>query len=99
MKTKRSNIPEKRAHWKSARTERRGRFAHGDFEFVDQDLAYRSDPRFTSHGGRAMVNFSGHTTRVLWNTADKSRLKWKLGTGAINGRSAEQLRRTLHLRF
>lgn len=99
MKTKRTNVPEKRAHWKSARAERRGRFAHGEFEVVDQDLAYRAGDRTVPRGGRAMVHFTGHHTRVLWNTADKSHLKWKMSNGAISPRTADELRKTLHLRF
>lgn len=99
MKTKRTNHLEKRAHWKSARAERRGRFAHGDFETVDEDMAYRTGDRTIPRGGRAMVNFSGHHTRVLWNTADKSHIKWRIENGTLAPRVVDELRKTLHLRF
>ncbi len=71
-KTRRSNEPFKRHHWKAARTARRNRFSHGikllqsygaqwgigasDFEAKDTDLAFRR------RGG--------------WLTADKAHLRW-----------------------
>lgn len=73
-KTHRTNVPLKRHHWHSARTERRGRFARGWFWTEDQDLAYR---RRTNErpNGRALHIAHGDTG---WLTADKSHVRWLL---------------------
>lgn len=80
-RTRRSNEPYKRAHWKSARTDRRGRFAHvlnlwrnvrdavtfdvGEEFFEPKD----QDLAFRRRGG--------------WLTADKQHLRWAIEHGRI----------------
>jgi len=89
-KTHRSNEPVKRAHWHSARTERRGREAHGWFWAEDEDLAFRSRGG-TRLRGRAVAN-------GVWLTADKSRVRWLLENGRIRGPRASWLTEKLRLK-
>ncbi|HWG90115.1 MAG TPA: hypothetical protein VNZ52_04620 [Candidatus Thermoplasmatota archaeon] len=99
-KTRRSNEPLKRSHWKSARTERRGRFAHGNFEVMDEDMAFRKAGAFTpKRGGRTLIWNEGNHLNVGFLTVDKSRLKWKAKTGKMSPQRLDVLKRTLHLRF
>lgn len=94
-KTKRSNEPFKRHHWKSARTERRGRFAHAakllpsvaheDMEIADPFFeTVDEDLQFRRRGG--------------WITADKKHVRYLFERGAVNEARAELLRRKLHIR-
>lgn len=73
-KTHRTNVPLKRHHWHSARTERRGRFARGWFWMEDQDLAYRRRMN-GKRAGRAEHVLQGG---VGYLTADKSHVRWLL---------------------
>lgn len=99
-KTHRSNEPLKRYHWKSARTERRGRFAHGDFEVVDEDMAFRRNHAFTpKSGGRSMIWNHGNRIYVGFQTVDKSRLKYKMQNGKMSPARMQELKKSLHLRF
>lgn len=101
-KTRRSNEPQKRHHWKAARADRRGRFAHAFFEWKDQDRFFRRSKDWTARDhGRALLDFHGRRPVIEWNTADKSRLKWQLQRhqDQFSPRRVEELRQRLHLRF
>ncbi|HVL49362.1 MAG TPA: hypothetical protein VM889_12450 [Candidatus Thermoplasmatota archaeon] len=93
--TKRSNEPFKRHHWKSARTERRGRFAHAAklFPTVAHEDMDAADPFF-----EAVDQDLHFRRRGGWITADKKHIRFLLERGAIHEARAELLKRKLHLR-
>lgn len=101
-KTRRSNEPMKRHHWKSVRADRRGRLAHAFFEWTDRDRFFRRAKAWTARAhGRTLLDFKGNRPVIEWLTADKSRLKWRLTRhrDSVSPRRAEELRTRLHLRF
>lgn len=89
-------MPLKRAHWHSARTERRGRFAHGWYWMQDEDLHYRRRANEKTTG-RAVYE---HPGRIGWVTADKSHVRWLLDRHAdrVPEKRAQWLVEKLHLR-
>ncbi|MHB8603643.1 MAG: hypothetical protein ACYDCK_00180 [Thermoplasmatota archaeon] len=98
-KTQRSNEPLKRAHWKSARTERRGRFAHGWWFAQDEDLQFRRPKWWTRNGhGRSLIGSEGNKTDIGYFTADKSRLRWQLKHKKVPQKRADQIRRRLGIK-
>lgn len=111
-KTRRSNEPHKRHHWHSARTERRNRFTQAikswkrvrvfDPELFldaqDKDLQMRRGDNLRRGHGRGGVSFEGERRpHVDWLTADKSRVRYGLERGHIDGARADELARRLNL--
>lgn len=101
-KTRRSNKPLKKQHWKAARAARRARLARGDADWRDADRFYRRTKAWAAREhGRAVIDYEGNHVNVGWNTADKSHLKWKLKQHEkqVPAERWDELRARLNLKF